>query len=795
VTEVTSKFGGILAFNDPYHDSSFCLYGPDEIRHVEIERLSRVKYDSQNPIAAFCDMYFDRLDNFPVVAIEEGEYLAPAIRQILADKAVPAADDALARLVPSAPRVRRQAAQPLAPETAARIRALFRHLIESRAAIHFCGHHEAHAANAFHSSGYDEALVVTLDGGGYDWCDDATGGPERREIYGSVYRYRGREATLVEQLQGESFGLAWFRANDILGLAWGEEGTVMAMAALGDAARFADVFAEPFFWQPNAVRLDDDAGQALAQFLAQTRQRLRVEQDRYDLAAALQLATERRVERYLHRFVGPEVANLCVAGGLFLNCQLLGKLPQWFPALRNVYIPPAPYDGGISIGVAQKVAHERVGLERQAPPGLLAPFAMGRQYSAGAVRAACDAAGATPQAIRLEEVIARLAAGQVVAVFAGAAESGRRALGNRSILGDPRRADIKSRINDEIKHRQWFRPLAPMVLADHVAEWFQCPPGFSSPYMSFAIPVRPERRSAIPAVTHLDGSARIQTVHRDLSPITHALLEAWHARTGVPILINTSFNDREPIVETPDDALRTFRQVPIDLLYFADFGLAVTPPREREPGPDRSRPTASRLDEMVGQTLALRRELLAAVASPAPVAQRLQRLFTAADVRRTGAVEPYRDIAGGVWIGFQPTATVELRIAPKEDDVASPDGFLNTVRIAFTGRSTFLSLEAPVAWSELCDCDHFQLALCAEPSRPVSCEAALRVFRRDGSFLDLSFARFSLQPGRRNANKFGNLSLRDLLGIAATRPPLLLIFFDTAGSLDLRLDYINLYFG
>lgn len=128
-------------------------------------------------------------------------------------------------------------------------------------------------------------------------------------------------------------------------------------------------------------------------------------------------------------------------------------------------------------------------------------------------------------------------------------------------------------MNDAVKHRQWFRLFAPVVLAEEASEWFECQPGFSSPYMSFAMPVGTERRNAIANVVHLDGTARLRTVHPDLSPRLHRLLTLWQAMSGLPMLLNTSFNDREPIVETPLDALHTFVRAPIDYVYFADHAL------------------------------------------------------------------------------------------------------------------------------------------------------------------------------------------------------------------------------
>jgi carbamoyltransferase len=570
----------VLAFNDPYHDSSFCLCDHDAIVHVELERFTRQKYEVENPIIGFCELYPEYIENIQFIAIEEGDFLAPAVRRILREgKSLVDDARALADLVESASAlpVRQTPLRPprRAPKLA-ELQRFCRHLTDVNTQICFYGHHEAHAANAFFSSGRRSALAITLDGGGYDYQFGGTCEEQRLEIYGSVYRCAGASLDRLSYLQDTSFGKAWGRVTDMLGLLWGEEGTVMAMAALGDSARFMKFFCEPFFWMPSVLLLDNSTVLALERFLAVAREQVRTEQDRFDMAAALQAATEHRVETHMRRFISDDVRDLCVAGGLFLNCQLLGKVQRWFPQLRTVFIPPAPYDGGISVGGAQIVLHKKLGVDPTAMPATPALFAMGRSYSRSEVLAACREHGLTAQPVEAHEVLELIASGRVCGLFSGAAESGRRALGHRSIIADPRRSDIKDRINREIKHRQWFRPLAPMVLAEHVDQWFECPETFSSPYMSFAVPVKPLLQECVPAIVHADRSARVQTVHHELSPLLHDFLSKWHARTKVPLLVNTSFNDGEPIVETPEDALRTFQRVGLDVVYFIDYGILVT---------------------------------------------------------------------------------------------------------------------------------------------------------------------------------------------------------------------------
>jgi len=172
-----------------------------------------------------------------------------------------------------------------------------------------------------------------------------------------------------------------------------------------------------------------------------------------------------------------------------------------------------------------------------------------------------------------DEVVDLLGDEKIIAVFGGCSESGRRALGNRSILADPRSENMKDMINEKVKHRQWFRPFAPSILRDHVEEWFGI--DVDSPYMSFVHEFTESSKVKVPAVVHLDGTARLQTVTKDDNEWFHSLLTKWYEKTGVPMLLNTSFNDREPICETPEHAMACFLNTDIDFLYFYDKNILV----------------------------------------------------------------------------------------------------------------------------------------------------------------------------------------------------------------------------
>ena len=579
----------ILAFNDPWHDSSFCIFGSDSIIHVEVERFSRRKYEFVNPIHAFCTMYPQFVEAFQFIVVQEGTFLAPALRKIL-QTGGPLDRGECPSLELADPRVIQELGVPPMVQDDETIQRFLHHMKRPDVKVFYCGHHAAHAANAFYSSDFPNALTITLEGGGFDYLadriwaenvvenrsfDDAVN--KLQQIYGGVYDCTDYHCRPVHQVTDFSFGWAWYRiVTRILRLKEGEEGTVMAMAALGDHHRFHDEVEQDILWQRADYDLSFSGREALETFLLKLAKKVESVSDRFHLAAAFQVETEKRVRQFITQFIPDDCHYLCVAGGTFLNCQIVGKLQKWFPQVKQLFIPPAPYDGGISLGAAQLVCHETLRRTRGIKPGQLTSFAMGPKYSRIEVIAAARANGAFVSAADTSEFLNMVENGKILGLFMGAAESGRRALGHRSIVADPRSIRNRERINKTIKNREWFRPLAPMILSEAVAEWFECEADFQSPYMSSAIPVREEKKALIPAVLHFDGTARLQTVHKKLTPSLHALLSDWHRLSEVPILINTSFNDREPIVETPHDAICTLKRSGLDGIYFADHNLVVT---------------------------------------------------------------------------------------------------------------------------------------------------------------------------------------------------------------------------
>jgi len=427
------------------------------------------------------------------------------------------------------------------------------------------GHHKAHAANAFFTSDYEESLIFTFDAGGWDIINN-------RENVSTTTVWRGVNNKLHEEkiygFHELNIGGVWHGLlAPVFGLSNGppkgnQAGTLMAMASIGDRDKyFKDIYSK---FHPNALNykefkeIHDSYDNA-----------------KYDIAASLQKATEEIIKKLIQIHIKPSDKNLCFSGGVALNSVALGKVFEWFPQVENIFVPPAPYDAGLSIGAAQFVYHDVMNNPRIQNCNNASPY-LGRSYGKDVIKQALDNDEDVEynENMPIESLIKKLLDGNIVSVFAGGSESGRRALGNRSILADPRRSDMKDIINEKVKHRQWFRPFAPSILTEEVKNWFV--KDVKSDYMSLVIPFKTEMKDKVPAVVHLDGTGRLQTVDEKMNKWYYNFIKKWHEASGVPIILNTSFNDREPIVETPTHAINCFKKTNIDNLYFVDAEIMVS---------------------------------------------------------------------------------------------------------------------------------------------------------------------------------------------------------------------------
>ncbi len=467
----------------------------------------------------------------------------------------------------------------------------------------YAEHHESHAASAFYPSPFAEAAVLTVDGVG-EWATASVGAG------------RGAELDLLkEQRWPDSLGLLYSAFTQYTGFRVNSgEYKVMGLAPYGEP-RYAELILS------RLMALRDDGSFTLDQRyfdylggLAMTSPAFhelfggpprapesRLTQRDADLARSVQQVCEEvvlRMARTAHRETG--LPDLCMAGGVALNCVANARLLREGP-FRRLWVQPAAGDAGGAVGAALLAWHRALGAPRaprRGPDGrprdAMAGALLGPAFGDAEIEAALRAEGAAYERVDEALLPARaaelLADGRVVGWFAGRMEFGPRALGARSILGDPRDPTMQRRINLAIKFREGFRPFAPSVLAERAGDWFDLDD--ESPYMLLTAPVRAERRvpgapdaagrlqfdrpdaprSEIPAVTHVDYSARVQTVDAETSPAFHALLRAFEALTGCPVLVNTSFNVRgEPVVCTPADAYRCFMRTGIDHLVLGPF--------------------------------------------------------------------------------------------------------------------------------------------------------------------------------------------------------------------------------
>ena len=457
----------------------------------------------------------------------------------------------------------------------------------------FTEHHQSHAASAFFPSPFEEAAVLTIDGVG-EWATTSLG------------IGKGHDLNMLKEIHfPHSLGLLYSAFTYYTGFKVNSgEYKIMGLAPYGDPKYAGLIFDHLIDLKEDGTFRLDQSYFDYCTGLTMTNQRFDdlfggpprvseelVTQREMDLAASVQVVTEEvmiRLARSIRKETG--LKNLCLAGGVALNCVANGKVLR-DGAFENIWIQPASGDAGGALGAALAGYHGFARKPRKlngAMDGMKGSY-LGPVYDQGEIEAGLTKAGAVYKTLSEADMIKTtakaLADGKAVGWFQGRMEFGPRALGGRSILGDARSPSMQRTLNLKVKYRESFRPFAPSVLAEHVDEWFEHEG--DSPYMLIVADVVEDKRrrmneseeglfgidklnvarSEIPAVTHVDYSARIQTVHEETNPAYHKLLKAFHGETGCPILVNTSFNVRgEPIVCTPEDAFRCFMGTDIEML-------------------------------------------------------------------------------------------------------------------------------------------------------------------------------------------------------------------------------------
>jgi carbamoyltransferase len=459
-----------------------------------------------------------------------------------------------------------------------------------RAQFHRVEHHQAHLASAFFVSPFDQAALLSTDGLG-DFASTmwGIGQGNRMSIYDAI-------------AFPHSLGMYYTAVSQYLGFRkYGDEFKVMGLAAYGEPA-YLDEFRRivrtnggmgfrlglEYFQHHRKIAemtwhdsgKTPELGTMFSDYMAERLGPARdpaspVEKVHRDCAASLQARLEEvlfKMLRGLHARTRQKAVVL--AGGVAFNCVANGKIFDETP-FEQIFVQPAAGDAGLAVGAAYFIHHQTLGQPRSF---VMEHAYWGPGYSPEQVRAAVAASRLRDAGMEIselpEEEIAKeaakeIAAGKILGWFQGRAEWGPRALGNRSIVADPRRTDMKDILNARIKHREIFRPFAPSVLSEATGEYFE--KSYPSPFMTQAYSVRPEKRAAIPAPTHVDGTGRLQTVTREANPRYWRLIREFGNLTGVPLVLNTSFNDNEPIVCRPEEAIECFLRTKMDVLVLGDM--------------------------------------------------------------------------------------------------------------------------------------------------------------------------------------------------------------------------------
>lgn len=599
----------ILGISSFYHDSAAALIKDGEIvAAAQEERFTRKKHDAGFPAEAI-KYVLEEAD----IALADVDHVA------FYDKPFLKFERLLETYVANAPRGFRsfQMAMPVWIKEKLfqkdlllkELRKLDDRKTNFKDRLLFAEHHVSHAASAYFPSPFDEAVVLTLDGVG-EWATT------------TVAVGRGRELEMVKEMHfPHSLGLLYSAVTYYTGFKVNSgEYKVMGLAPYGEP-RFKDLFFKEI------VDLKDDGSFRLNQDyfnyatgLTMTNSRFAelfgrpvreregdtLDQFHMDMAASVQAVTEDIVLNLTRNLAAEfEIPNLCMAGGVALNCVANGKVLR-DGAFKNIWVQPAAGDAGGALGAALMAWHGELEQDRKPTDGhdKMRGSYLGPSFEQDDIEDRLDKSGAVHKTLSESEIISQtaraLSEGKAVGWFNGRMEFGPRALGGRSILGDPRSETMQKNLNLKVKFRESFRPFAPSVLREDVGDWFELDD--DSPYMLlvanvdqgicrqmseqedslFGIDKLNVKRSELPAITHVDYSARVQTVHADTNPSYHSLISEFKKLTGCPVVVNTSFNVRgEPIVCTPEDAFRCFMGTDLDVLV---VGRSILLKEDQDPG-------------------------------------------------------------------------------------------------------------------------------------------------------------------------------------------------------------------
>jgi carbamoyltransferase len=569
----------ILGINAYHADSSAAiLVGGKLVAAIEEERFRRVKHWAGFPSMAieFClkeaGIGFDQVDHFAIGRDPKAKFI---------NKLVYLAKNPGGSFTAISSRLKNSKKVGSLEDELAALSGLDASVFKNK--IHQVEHHRSHLASAFFASLFEEAACVSIDGSGdFTTTMIAVGKGNRIKVLDSVDF-------------PHSLGIFYTAFTQLLGFPhYGDEYKVMGMAPYGQP-KYLDKLKEVIHLVNNGLfRLDlsffrkgtegiisynEDHipevqpvfNEKMIRLFGSPRKKEEpLTQYHKDLAASVQRMTEETIFHILnHVQKRTGLENLCLAGGVAQNSVANGKIKA-NTAFKNIYIPSAGHDAGISMGSALYVYNQI--LEQERMPAIRSAYTGShfgnleiKQFLGSKEIRFCE----LEDEVLFDKVTDCLINGGVVGWFTGSAEFGPRALGGRSIIADPRRADAKEILNLNIKRRESFRPFAPSILKECVSEYFECDD--EVPFMEKVYPVKELKRNEIPAVTHVDGSGRLQTVDKDISPRYYQLIQTFRKKTGVPVLLNTSFNENEPIVNSPADALNCYLRTEMDMLVIENI--------------------------------------------------------------------------------------------------------------------------------------------------------------------------------------------------------------------------------
>ena len=569
----------IVGINAYHADSSAAIFVNGKmIAAIEEERFTRIKHWAGFPAlaVAFClkeaGINYDEVDHFAIGRDPKAKFLSKllylaanpmgsihAVRDRFSNsRKIASIQNELAILsgLPATPFIKR---------------------------IHNVEHHRSHIASAFFASPFQEAACLSIDGSGdFTTTMVATG--------------KGNKINVISSVDfPHSLGIFYTAFTQLLGFPhYGDEYKVMGMAPYGEP-KYTDQLHDvvklgkdglfklnlSYFRKGTSgvISYGDNhipvvapmfSDYMISKFGAQRLHDEPLNQYHKDLAASVQKMAEITIFHILsHLQEQTGMENLCIAGGVAQNSVANGKITR-NTRFKNVYIPSAGHDAGISMGAALYVQHQLLQMPRQQP---IYSAYTGSRFSNDEIKQMLDTKGIAYTQLEdeaiYEAVTDCLVNGGVAGWMSGRAEFGPRALGGRSIIADPRRTDAKEILNLKIKRRESFRPFAPSILKEYVGEYFEVDEPV--PFMEKVFPIKADKRALIPAVTHVDGTGRLQSVDKDISPRYYALIEAFRKKTGVPILLNTSFNENEPIVNTPEEALSCYLRTQMDMLVIENI--------------------------------------------------------------------------------------------------------------------------------------------------------------------------------------------------------------------------------